>query len=261
MSMKVLLTAIAFFAGATPVLAQQGQAPAQTQMAPEGQGQRQGPFERADANNDGVITREEVRAARTLAFTRLDANRDGFLVREEMPRPNQDRPQDDRPREGMHGGRLLLRSADANNDGMITKAELNAALARVGPARADTFRERSDALFNQLDSNRDGSISRDEVDAAKGPTYVGRPPQGSNGQGPDGMGPEGEGPPPRQRQGRPNPDTNNDQKVSLVEWLARPDPLFERGDTNNDGRVTREEAAAFMRQMRGPDGNRPRRPW
>ena len=59
---------------------------------------------------------------------------------------------------------------------------------------------------------------------------------------------------------RPNPDTNNDQRVSLAEWLARPDPLFERGDANNDGRVTREEAAATMRQGRVTIGSS-KRPW
>ena len=65
---------------------------------------------------------------------------------------------------------------------------------------------------------------------------------------------------PARRPNAPNPDTNNDQKVSLAEWLARPDPLFERGDTNNDGRITREEAAAFMRQAREQRPNT-RRPW
>ena len=62
-----------------------------------------------------------------------------------------------------------------------------------------------------------------------------------------------------QGKNRLNLDTNNDQRVSLGEWLARPNPLFERGDANKDGRVTREEAAAIVRQGRG-EGGRNQRP-
>jgi Ca2+-binding EF-hand superfamily protein len=244
MSMKTLLMVTAFFAITSPAFAQQGQAPAQ--------GQRPSPFERADANNDSVITLEEVRAARTAAFTRLDVNRDGFLVREEMPPPPNGRrgggpddmqgvPSGDRKmghRMGHQGGGEMLGRADTNGDGNVTKAEFDAAVASAQQSSASAKQGRRDAMFNRLDTNRDGTITRAEADAIR-PQMQGRPHNAGQ---------------------RPNPDTNNDQKVSLLEWLARPDPLFERGDTNKDGRVTREEAAAFMRDMRS-EGGRRQRPW
>ena len=45
-----------------------------------------GPMGRADANNDGQITRAEWVQAATARFDRLDANKDGKLVGEELPR-------------------------------------------------------------------------------------------------------------------------------------------------------------------------------
>jgi hypothetical protein len=248
---KSLSLAALALALSSPASAQQRPMP----QAPEAQ--RQGPFERADANNDGVITLEEVRAARTAAFNRLDVNKDGYLERSEMPQP---------PREGRGEGKMkrpgggeMLGRADANRDGNVSKAEFDAAVAQAASRRAGQSATRRDEMFNRIDANRDGMITREEADAFRasmqGHRFAGRGPMPND--------PDGEPmPPPRGpngHQGRPNPDTNNDQKVSLAEWLARPDPLFERGDTNKDGRVTREEAATFMRQAR--EGGRPGRPW
>ncbi len=224
---KSLLIAIVLCGAASPALAQQSQMPNSAQTG--SQNQRTGPFERTDANKDGVITREEVRARRTEAFSRLDANRDGFLVREEMPKRRE-------MRQGPKGGGDLMAQADSNGDGIVTKAELDTATAVMQTEFAASMNSRRDEMFKRMDTNRDGTITRVEVEAMRA---------GKDGQK--------NGP-------RPNPDTNNDSKISLDEWLARPDPLFERADANKDGKVTREEAAAVVRQGRG-DGGRPGRPW
>jgi Ca2+-binding EF-hand superfamily protein len=224
---KSLLIAIVLCGAASPALAQQSQMPNSAQTG--SQNQRIGPFERTDANKDGVITREEVRAGRTQAFSRLDANRDGFLVREEMPKRRE-------MRQGPKGGGDLMARADSNGDGIVTKIELDAATAVMQTEFAASMNSRRDEMFKRMDTNRDGTITRVEVEAMRA---------GKDGQK--------NGP-------RPNPDTNNDSKISLDEWLARPDPLFERADANKDGKVTREEAAAVVRQGRG-DGGRPGRPW
>jgi Ca2+-binding EF-hand superfamily protein len=243
MTVKSLLLTTALFALAGPAFAQQTPMPGQP-MPPPQQGQRQGPFERLDTNNDGVITRDEVRALRTATFSRFDTNRDGFLAQDEMAagmaamrqagRPEEGRPEG-RP-EGGHGGGPHLASADTNRDGAVSRAEFDAAIAANQARRNADAQGNRDRLFMALDTNRDGTLSSAEIAAA--------PARGNAQRG----------------GGRPNLDTNNDQKVSLAEWLARPEPLFDRGDTNNDGRVTREEAAALVRQGRGGDG-RPNRPW
>jgi Ca2+-binding EF-hand superfamily protein len=255
---KSLLAATLLFAVASSAFAQQ------SQMPPQQQGQRQSPFERLDRNDDGVITREEVTIARTATFTRMDANRDGFISREEsLNQPQRTRGPDGQsvysgPR--YNGGGINLQSGDANRDGILTRAEFDAAFTN-SPEHTTAFQEQlRNGMFTNLDTNRDGSISSAEMTAAP------RLPRRVTTSEPY----LAEGPPPPMQQGGPannrrfNADTNNDQRISLAEWLARPDPLFDRGDTNKDGRLTREEAAAFTRQAR-EQGQRPkdgrRRPW
>jgi len=161
-------------------------------------------FFQADANNDGVVTRQEFDAGRAATFARLDADHNGQLSREEM-------------RGGMrgwrHGGRgggrgmFSLARLDTNNDGNISREE---------------FLARPTATFARLDRNNDGVISVDE-----------RPQRPQNGNSGDG-----------QRRERPNFDTNGDQQISLTEFQAMGARMFDRLDANHDGRVTQEEAQA-----------------
>jgi Ca2+-binding EF-hand superfamily protein len=256
---KSLLAATLLVVIAGPALAQT--ATQQSQMPPQQQGQRERPFERLDRNNDGVITGEEVTIARTATFTALDINRDAFLTGEEMrlsgwrvrPGGQSARAVYTGPR--YDGGGINLIAADVNRDGTITRAEFDAA-HQNSPEHSAAFSDqlRND-LFRHLDTNRDGTITNSDMIASKRPPLITRS-EPFLADGPPS--PMEMGGPPNIR--RHNPDTNNDQKVSLAEWLARPNPLFDRGDTNNDGRVTREEAAAFTRQARE---QRPpaKRPW
>lgn len=98
----------------------------------------------ADANNDGVLTRQEFDAGRSAGFAEADANNDGQLTREEMRGMRGDRGHG-----GRHGGRGMhqLARADANNDGNITRDEFLA-----GPI----------AHFERIDANSDGVISANE---------------------------------------------------------------------------------------------------
>ncbi|MBB4097357.1 hypothetical protein [Sphingomonas kyeonggiensis] len=63
-------------------------------------GMRMGPFARADANGDGVVTRAEWIAAANARFDKFDTNKDGKLVVGEVP-PAPSR--DFAPRHGPHG--------------------------------------------------------------------------------------------------------------------------------------------------------------
>jgi Ca2+-binding EF-hand superfamily protein len=165
----------------------------------------------ADANNDGVLTRQEFDAGRDGHFTRLDANSDGQLSREEMRAMRGDRHHRG-GRRGMHG----LRGADANNDGAITR---------------DEFLARPLQHFDRLDANNDGVIS-----AAERPQRPERQAQGGER---------------RARADRPNPDANGDGQFSRAEFAAMGARLFERLDANSDGQVTRAEAEAARPHRRG----------
>lgn len=94
---------------------------------------------RADANHDGMISRDEFLAARAARFDRMDRNHDGYLT--------------DADARGLPGRAarmfpLMLRMADSDNDGRISREEFNAM-----PARG----------FDRMDSNGDGMLDRDEL--------------------------------------------------------------------------------------------------
>jgi hypothetical protein len=124
---------------------------------------------------------------------------------------------------GGPGGGLV--AADANKDGVITKAEF------------DTQRT---ARFAELDTNKDGFLS----DAERAAGRAGGPPPGAQAGGP----PPGGG-------GGGNMDANGDGKISKAEFLAN-NGMFARVDTNKDGKIDAAERAAMPARGggRGPGG-------
>lgn len=114
----------------------------------------------ADANGDGQVTAEEMRAyaqarqaqARDAAFERLDANKDGVLSRAEF---------EARAGRGDNAGRMGRRHVGARmgpaaRPGMARRAE-----ARFPLAIADAERKAADA-FARMDANHDGVLSGEE---------------------------------------------------------------------------------------------------
>lgn len=175
----------------------------------------------SDANNDGVVTRQEFDAGRDAMFTRLDTNHDNQLSREEMRAGWREHGGPDGHRGGQRGGPdggHMLDRADANHDGNITREEFLA-----GPT----------AMFQRLDTNHDGVIS------------AGERPQRSE---------RGEHGPGDQAHQRANPDVNGDQQISRSEWTSMGASMFDRLDANHDGRVTRDEAAAAHAHRDGGAG-------
>ena len=102
-------------------------------------------LKKADANGDGMISREEAKANPRLAkhFDDIDTNRDGQLSADEM--------------KAFHAQRAAehFKKLDTNGDGLISKAE-----AATAPRLAEHF--------DQLDANKDGQLSKDELVAARG---------------------------------------------------------------------------------------------
>lgn len=146
-------------------------------------------FARADADRDGRITREERQAAHRTSrgaasggsgadrgqrlqrmFAKQDADRDGALSQAEAPgRLGQAFAQLDANRDGrltpteLQAGRAALKGqrkssggarprADADSDGVVTRAEMDAQLR---------------ARFTALDANRDGFLTREEQRAGR----------------------------------------------------------------------------------------------
>ncbi|THG40580.1 hypothetical protein [Sphingomonas olei] len=177
------------FAAALAGTAISGAAIAQT-AAPTAAAQR-GPGA-ADTNRDGVVTRAEALAAADARFDRLDADKNGKLTagehrgrrggaeaevtREQFREragqrfdrmdANKDGRIDAAERQAMRdkwkgkrggrhggGGMGMMMGADANRDGVLTKAE---AVAAAG------------AMFDRVDTNRDGRIDAAERQAARG---------------------------------------------------------------------------------------------
>jgi Ca2+-binding EF-hand superfamily protein len=107
----------------------------------------------------------------------------------------------------------LLERADANGDGIITKAEF-------GDARAK--------MFERLDRNHDGYLTKDDK-----PRFSLR----QSGQGN------------RLQEMLLMLDKDGDGRISREEFVNSPSLLFDRADTNHDGQVDSTELAAFRAAM------------
>lgn len=132
------------------------------------------------------------------------------------------------------GGRDLLARADANGDGVVTKAEL---LADV------------DKRFARLDTDKDGKITAAEREAMGGGMrgrMARRMMERRGGEG--GMG-----------RALERVDTNDDGIITLDEQRAAATQRFAYMDRNSDGKVDQAERDALRdmtASMRGPDGHR-----
>ena len=106
---------------------------------------------RADANNDGNITRDEFLTRPLAHFGRLDANSDGVIQASERPQ----RPErGERPDRRERGERPERPNFDANNDRQVSRAEFDAMGA---------------SMFQRLDANSDGRVTQEEAQAARPP--------------------------------------------------------------------------------------------
>lgn len=134
---------------------------------------------------------------------------------------------------------------DTNSDGVITKAEADAAHAAmrssIGERRAERGEARADKRFDRIDTNDDGSISRQEFDAG----HAGGAHMAGHGAG-RGMAMGG-------IHGRmfEMADANKDGRVTLEEAQAAALRHFDMVDTNRDGQISREERQQMRQHMHG----------
>ncbi len=105
-------------------------------------------FKAADTNNDGRITKQEHRQALEQKFSKMDTNRDGTISASEIEAGSAlKRDQADMKKASKHAGADHLRMADANHDGLLTKAEYDASC---------------ESAFSDADRNADGFLSQGE---------------------------------------------------------------------------------------------------
>lgn len=127
-------------------------------------------FDRLDANSDGKIDQADREARHAAMFDRIDSDRNGqisraeFLAHKPMHGGGWRRHGGDghggastgeglsqgmgMRRRGGHGmGRMILRMADSNSDGSVTRDEFSAASTRH---------------FDHMDANKDGQVTSEE---------------------------------------------------------------------------------------------------
>lgn len=192
--------------GARPGASEAAKAQGQRPASADGQ-----LFKRADANGDGSVTYEEVRAIAPrfpeARFVQLDRNRDGALTKGELAvgslAADRARP--------LSFADMLFARADANRDGKVTYPELTAVVPEV---------RRED--FARADENGDGALSTEESRKAQ--------------RGKD-----------QQAMVRlvQSADANQDQQVTFEELAAVAPALtrarFDQIDRNGDGILTSED--------------------
>ncbi len=175
-----------------------------------------------------------------------------------------------------------FKEADTNKDGVVTRAEFDAARDMMRQKRKAEFEKERLArrleAFAALDTDKNGALSKAEFTALRargdhgpdrGSDSAGKPdmpppPPGEEGPGGRHGGPDGPG---HGRGGMKmqgpmggggmgerwfeRADANDDNKVSLAEASAGPLAMFDRVDTNKDGKISTEEQQAARDGMRG----------
>ena len=141
---------------------------------------------------------------------------------------------------------------DANHDGVITKAEADAAAQAFTGQWAERPKgrrdDRGDRVFERLDTNRDGNITRAEWDAgqAQREQRIAERGHRDSGRMHGGMhGMRGFG-------GHmfEMADANKDGRVTLQEAQAAALEHFDMIDANHDGRITPDERMQMHERMR-----------
>lgn len=177
-----------------------------------------GRAERADANGDGAVTLQESQAALRERLMRLDADRDGKITRAEM---------------------------DARRE---------QAQERRAERRTEMGAQRGQDAFARLDADHNGQLSPAEFAAGREQMRERRAARGGEHRGGEhrGMGHRGRG-----MGGEPGErfaglDADNDGAVSAAELDRAAAQRFAKADANHDGSLTADERRAAWRDRRGP---------
>ncbi len=103
-------------------------------------------LEKADANRDGAVSRDEFTTFRATQFQRIDRNNDGYMTDIDMPAFAKNRIPEEMSIE------TLKANFDVDRDGKVSKPEFV-----NGPA----------LMFDRVDTNKDNIVNRAELEAAR----------------------------------------------------------------------------------------------
>jgi len=175
---------------------------------------------RMDENRDGKVTKEEFLGRVRKMFAEMDLDNDGRITDDDLPpmmrgrgvlSGNQEGGGFGRGRGGLLGG--MLRSADANKDGIITLDEALAA---------------GEKEFARLDRNRDGGVDKADGDATRKEMTDYGVKRFIHHYGAD-----------------------KDGKVTREQFNKKAAERFAMMDLDNDGKITRQEMPGGMMRGRG----------
>lgn len=112
-------------------------------------------FAKMDSNKDGKLDQADRAAHHGEMFAKLDTDKNGSISRSEFDAAHQARGGEGMKRErGERGGKMakmMLRRADANKDGAVSR---------------DEFMVGATAHFDMMDANKDGKLTKAERQAA-----------------------------------------------------------------------------------------------
>lgn len=129
---------------------------------------------------------------------------------------------------------------DANKDGFVTKEEIETGRRAMHEQMADHMKERASSMFDRMDADHDGNISRSEFDRAHS-AMAGH--MGDKRMKMRGM-----------HGGMAEhlfaaADSNNDGRLSQQEATAAAAAHFDKVDANHDGTITPDEMRAAHKAM------------
>jgi Ca2+-binding EF-hand superfamily protein len=103
-------------------------------------------LDRADANGDGVVTRDEFMKARADQFASRDRNGNGFIDDGDLGRRAR------RSNRGEQAMGAIVKQLDTSGDGKVSKSE---------------FVDGGAKMFDRIDADKSGTLDKQEIEAAK----------------------------------------------------------------------------------------------
>lgn len=150
----------------------------------------------------------------------------------------------------------LFSKLDTKNQGYIEKSDLQSAFNQISGSSSSDNTSSVDEIFKQLDGNSDGKITKDEMSSGMQKLadqldshFNSMRTSGKGGQGMGGMPPP---PPPSSGKSDSGDGLTKDQLTSISKETGSTDSKltnlvenFEKADTNQDGKVSMQEAIAY----------------
>ncbi|WP_169337232.1 EF-hand domain-containing protein [Psychromonas ossibalaenae] len=173
-------------------------------------------FAQLDSNNDGQLSRDDVQGRLLANFDQIDTDGSGMISQAEFETFKSER----KGKGGKHHKRQTFAQLDSNNDGQLSKDDLQGRLL---------------ANFDQIDTDGSGMISQAEFEAFKSEC-------------------KGKGGKHHKRQTFAQLDSNSDGQLSKDDLQGRLLADFDNIDTDGSGMISQAEFEAFKSERKGKGG-------